>query len=194
MVVSFFVCMSKHFAKRFINISKPTDSAELAPHPSFYTGTCQVTLGGGGYDGGKEAWLLSRVLAVPTRGSFQARVNRLRRRGHVGFTEDGDLYVADSVGRMVWSLAEEGEREVERQKRGGVEEKTIYSTFSTFHKTTPFIDSVATALYPAGEASLSKLQLQYRTKCCSYITWHYSIAVIQSILFKGMAVRQPANR
>ena len=83
---------------------------------------------------GRKHAFLSRVFAAPTRGSFQARVNRLRRRGgHVGFIEDGDLYVADSVGRMVWSLAEEVE--VERQKRGGVEEKTIYSTFSTLHKT-----------------------------------------------------------
>ena len=43
---------------------------------------------------------LSRVFAAPAQSSFQARVNRLRRRGgHVGFTEDSDLYVADSVGR-----------------------------------------------------------------------------------------------
>ena len=72
---------------------------------------------------GRKHGFLSRVFAAPTRGSFEARLNRLRRRGgHVGFTEDGDLYVADSVGRMVWSLA----KEVQKQKRGGVEGKTIY--------------------------------------------------------------------
>ena len=120
---------SSTFQNRLILLSSRRTLRFILGHVRLLSG------GGGGYDGGKEAWLLSRVLAVPTRGSFQARVNRLRRRGHVGFTEEGDLYVADSVGRMVWSLAEEGEREVERQKRGGVEEKTIYSTFSTFHKT-----------------------------------------------------------
>ena len=44
-----------------------------------------------------------------------------RRGGHVGFTKDGDLYVADSVGRMVWSLAKEVEREREGNKSGGGE-------------------------------------------------------------------------
>lgn len=44
-----------------------------------------------------------------------------RRGGHVGFTEDGDLYVADSVGRMVWSLSEEVERKGGGHKSGGRE-------------------------------------------------------------------------
>ena len=64
---------------------------------------------------------LSSVFAAQAQSSFQARVSRLRHRGgHVGFTEDSDLYVADSVGRMVRSLAEQ----VEEQKRGGMERKT----------------------------------------------------------------------
>lgn len=39
------------------------------------------------------------------------------RGGHVGFTEGGDLHVVDSVGTMVWSLADEVEGG--GAKRGG---------------------------------------------------------------------------
>ena len=56
------------------------------------------------------------MFGAPARGSFGTRVHDLRRRGgHVGFAVDGDLYVADSFGRMVWSL----EEEVEREREGG---------------------------------------------------------------------------
>ncbi|CAN0284763.1 unnamed protein product, partial [Ascophyllum nodosum] len=73
----------------------------------------QVTLGGGGTTTERNGnSFLSRVFGAPARGSFGTRVHDLRRRGgHVGFAVDGDLYVADSFGRMVWSLEEEVERE-----------------------------------------------------------------------------------
>ena len=64
------------------------------------------------------------MFAAPARGNFGARVHGLRRRGgNVGFTMDGDLYVADSSGRTVWSLGEEVERERkgEGSKSGGGE-------------------------------------------------------------------------
>ena len=98
--------------------------------------------------------------------------------------------MADSVGRMVWSLAEEGEE----QKRGGVEEKTIYSTFSTFHKIITMYRFYGNCtVYSRRDkpvATTATVHVEYSTKCCLHNTWYSSIVVIQSILFKGVAVRQ----
>ena len=80
--------------------------------------TLLFTLDMSGYFEGGVCGFLSRVFAAPARGSFEANLNRLLRRGgHVTFTKAGDLYVADSAGRNMWSHAEEVEREREREER-----------------------------------------------------------------------------